>query len=78
MAQVLEYRVEYRLPHCRNLLKQFDLEVGGPHITTRSETMEGFVVGDRGGEVAIENHHHHLPQLFHQTYATVVKYPFLD
>ena len=67
-----------RLPQVRNLLRQFDLEGGGPHTATRLESVEGVVVVDGGGESAIENHHHCLPDHLHEAYAVVVLYPFWD
>ena len=45
--------MEERLPHGRNLLKQFDLEGGGPRTATLPEPMEGVVVGDGCGEAAV-------------------------
>ena len=70
--------MEDRFPHCRNLLKQFDLEDCGPSAASRPEPMEGVVVGDEGGEALIEYHRHHLPHHLHETYATVVTSPFQE
>ena len=38
--------------------------------------MEGVVVGDGGGEAAIENHRHRLPHNLHETYSVAVAAPF--
>ena len=46
--------MEDRLPQGRNLLKQLDLEGGGPRTATCPESVEKVVVGDGGGEAAIE------------------------
>ena len=55
---------------------QLDLEVGVPLTATCPEFVEEFVVGDGGGEAAIENHRHHLPNHLHEAYAEVVPSPF--
>ena len=55
----------------RNLIMQLDLEVGVPLTATCPEFVEEFVVGDGGGEAAIENHCHCLPDHLHKSYATV-------
>ena len=70
--------MEERLPHGRNLLKQFDLEGGGPRTATLPEPMEGVVVGDGGGEAAIKNQLHRLPHHLHKPYDAVVTDPFQD
>ena len=71
-------RVEYCLPQVRNLLNQLDLRGGGPRTTTRPESVEGVVVGDGGGEAAIENHRHRLLYHLHKAYSAVVPSPFQD
>ena len=42
--------MENRLPQSRNLLKQLDLNGGGPRTATHPESVEGVVVGDGGGD----------------------------
>ena len=74
--QVQENFLEDRLPQGLNLLKQLDLEGGGPCTTTRSEYVEGVVVGDGGGEAAIENHLHRLPNHLHEDYDVLFPSPF--
>ena len=49
LLQVQEDRVKDLLPHGRNLLYQFDLEVDGPRTMTRPEPMEGVMVCGGGG-----------------------------
>ena len=78
LVQLQEYRVKDLLPHGHNLLEKFDLEVGSTCTATRPESMEGFVVGGGGGEVAIYNHGHRLPNHLHETYAMVLSSPFWD
>ena len=53
LVQVQEDRVKDLLPHGRNLMYQFDLEVDGPRTTTRPEPMEGVMVCGGGGEAEI-------------------------
>ena len=59
-------------------MKQLDLKGGGPCTTTHLESVEGVVVGDGGGEAAIENHRHRLLDHLHESYAVVVPSPFRD
>ena len=70
--------MDYRLPQVRNLMEQLDLEGGCPRTATRLEDVEGFMVVDRGGEAAIENHRHHLPSHLHKSYTAVVPSPSWD
>ena len=70
--------MEHFLPQERNLLEQFDLKSGGPRTANQPEPVEGVVVGDEGGEAAIENHCHRLPNHLLVTYTAVVTSPFLD
>ena len=76
LLQVQEYYVEGRFPHGHNLLKQFDLDFFGPRTASRPEPMEGVVVGDGGGEAAIEYYLHRLPHHLHDTYSAVLSAPF--
>ena len=78
LVQVQEDRMEDRLPHGCNLLKQFDLEGGSPHTAPHPGPSEGFVVGYGGGEAETENHCHRLPHQLHETYAAVVTTTFLN
>ena len=68
--------MEDRLPQGCNLLKQIELEGGGPCTVTHPESMEEVVVGDVGGEVVIKNHRHRLPDHLHEAYVTIVPPPF--
>ena len=63
--------MKHRLPQGRNLLEQLDLEGGGPRTATCPEPMEGELVVDEGGEVAIENHRHRLTYHLHEAYVVV-------
>ena len=76
LVQFKEVRVKYLLPHRRNLLEQFDIEVQSLRTATHPEPMKGFVVGDGGGEAESENHRHHLPHHLNNTYDAVVSSPF--
>ena len=53
LVQVQEDCVDYRLPHGRNLMEQLDIEGGGPRTATCSESIEGVVEFNGGGEAAI-------------------------
>ena len=70
--------MEDRPPQGCNLLKQLDLKGGGARTTTCPEFVEEVVVSDGGGEAAIDNHRHRLPNHLHKAYSTVVPYPFWD
>ena len=63
--------MEYRLPQGRNLLEHLDLEGGRPRTSTRPKPVEGVVLGDGGGEAAIENHRCRLPYHLHEAYFAV-------
>ena len=78
LVQVQGYHMEDCLPHVHNLLKQFDLKGGSTRTATLPKPMEGFMVGDGGGEAEIENHRHRLPHHLHETYSTVVTSPFQE
>ena len=58
LVQVQDDRTEDHLPQGRNLMNQLDLKGGGTHTANRPESVEEFVVGDGGGEAAIDNHRH--------------------
>ena len=60
LVQVKEYHMEHCLPQGCKMLEKIDLEGGGPRTATHSEPVEEVVVGDGGGEAAIENHRHRL------------------
>ena len=70
--------MDYRLPQGHNLLDKIDLEGGGPCTATRPEAVEGVVIGHGGGEAAVENHCHRLPNHFQEAYVAVVPSPFRD
>ena len=70
--------MEHCLPQGYNLLEQLDLESGFPCTATRLEPVKGVVLGDGGGEAAIENHHHRLPYHLHKAYTAVFPSPFWD
>ena len=67
--------MEDRLPQGCNLLKQIDLKGGGPRTATRLESVEGVMLGDGGGEAAIENHRHRLTNHLHDAYTAVLTSP---
>ena len=60
------------------MINKLDLKGGGPCTATRPESMEGVVVGNGGGEEAIENHRHCLPNQLHEAYTAVPNPPFQD
>ena len=68
-------RVEYCLSQVCNLLNQLDLGGGVPRTATHPESVEGIVVGDGGGEAAIENHRHRLTYHLHKAYSAVAPPP---
>ena len=68
--------MEDLLPQGCNLMKQLELECGGPRTATRPKSVEEVVLGDGDGEVAIENHRHCLPNHLHKAYAAVIPSPF--
>ena len=70
--------MEHCLPQGYNLLEQLDLEGDGPRTATRTEPVEGVMVGDGGDEATIENHRHFLPHHLHKAYSAVVTPPFQD
>ena len=70
--------MDYCLPQGRNLLDQLDLKGGSTRTATCLEPVEGVMVGDGDGEVAIDNHRHCLPHHLHEAYAAVVTSPLGD
>ena len=67
--------MEYCLSQVCNLLNQLDLGGGVPRTATHPESVEGIVVGDGGGEAAIENHRHRLTYHLHKSYSAVAPPP---
>ena len=59
-------------PQGCNLLKQLEKYSGYPRTATRPESVEEVLVGDGGGEAAIDNHCHGLPNHLHEAYAGVL------
>ena len=70
--------MEGRLHQRRNLMEQLELEGGGLHTANHPEYVEEVVLGDGGGEAAIKNHHHRLPNHLYEAYAVVVSSHFQD
>ena len=70
--------MEYHLPQGRNLLEQIYLKGGGPLTATRTEPVKGVVVGDCGGEVAVENHRQRLLDHLRRAYGALVPSHFRD
>ena len=68
--------MEDLLSQGHNLMKQLELEGGGPRTATHPESVVEVLVGNDGSEAAIENHRHHLPNYLHEAYAAVVPPPF--
>ena len=59
-------------------MEKLDLEGGGPRNANRPEPVEGVVLGDGGGDAAIKNRHHCLPDHLHEAHAAVVPSHFRD
>ena len=70
--------MEERLPQGRNLLKQLDLKGDDPRTATHPESVEESVIGDGGGEAAVQNHRHRLTNHLYEAYNTILPSPFRD
>ena len=68
--------MEDHLPQGCNLLNNFEFKGGGPRTATHPKSVEEVVVGDGGGEAAIENHRHRLTNHLREAYTAVVPSPF--